>query len=1235
MDPVLSTAYPVHKIGSDGLSWWVGQVESFAEGDPNGNNDLKDPKKSGRYRVRIVGRHLKDCNSTPSSDLPWAHVMMPATSPWSDGGKTGGTIGYTVGSWVIGIYLDNDQQKPLIIGSIGHTAGATLLENVENDPNPTGTCKSFTTFISPGTNPFVHAPISQEDLREDARPAAQETEGSTTLPAAGLPAIAARPGYQPSAFYALFADASETNPTGKKVCVEIANPKCGSEKNFESNLKNIIADMLKANQQSNGNIGTYYVSKANGELNNYISTGRTYINKAIRLVTSLIARLKGEIVKLIRDGIDKLVEVILYEDVDTKDVLGNVNTGPVAPDLGVEPFKPITKKQSRLKEVIDAINDVLEEVGCSMEDLTERISDYVTDLLWGFLKDAYEGAACLVDTLVSGIINQIIEFIETTLASILGPLNDLLGVLVEPVNLIGNIVSEAFDLLGISCDGPKATCEKIEKVCVDCNNGDTDDNWLDDLLDLISDGPLDNNQYICDEALVAADTPATVISFVGGIPGAVGRGDTPGEGDPVPTTKLIQYTCEDITVIEGEPAVFTIRRFGDISKSSSIKLKVVPKTATLNEDFAEDFEGSSIGFGPYQTEKNIAFRTFKDKDQKEGDEYFFIRLESRVLPADYAVNFPNGRDFRCTIEDAFTSLPFVPNPNDPDPYIPPSIVLPPDYVTPNPIPTITPSITRFNVKAERSFYLEGQSPRFIITGRNAVVGQTYNYSLNVDPEDIVDGETTGTFVVNEDQQGFVIFTLATDNDNFRVDPPGTIPVLDAEGNVQLDEEGNVIYNEEEIVTEFDDLNETLTLTVTETGDSGFTTILGEDNGEPSYFVRADANSYSEGDTITYTITTNNVDTGTLLFYTLSGDGTTVVDGDLSGSFEIVDGVAQVFVTLLTNDTIDPSRLLNFDLDVDAGVTVIISPDTTGLIPDDEEDTTPLYQVVSDKLEYKEGETIVYTISTDNVPDGTVLQWALSGAGITPEDIVGGNLYGNSVIIDNSAKVYVTIEEDVEIEGSENMTFLLVGTGAFASVIIIGEILDEGDSDTDPIVELKPCLDKPIAGQPITDDTGSIISIPVINQGCPYLEPPRVIIGGAGSGATAIALLDNANKVSEIRVTRVGNGYKPNTSTEQDLTCVIDSFTILNAGSGYKTAPQVLINGQAGYAEAEINERGLVISVRILDRSLEVIGLPRVTFQGGGGFGARALPSIVCLDTIDELAASGYAKIGTGKYIDCP
>ncbi len=34
MDPALSSLFPVHQIGADGFSWWIGQVESEKGADP-------------------------------------------------------------------------------------------------------------------------------------------------------------------------------------------------------------------------------------------------------------------------------------------------------------------------------------------------------------------------------------------------------------------------------------------------------------------------------------------------------------------------------------------------------------------------------------------------------------------------------------------------------------------------------------------------------------------------------------------------------------------------------------------------------------------------------------------------------------------------------------------------------------------------------------------------------------------------------------------------------------------------------------------------------------------------------------------------------------------------------------------------------------------------------------------------------------------------------------------------
>lgn len=1225
MDPVLSTLFPVHQIGSDGFNWWIGQVES-------GQNE--DPKNSGRYRVRIVGVHLKDCNATPTSQLPWANVMLPATTPWSDGGTSGSSIGYKVGSWVVGFFLDNEKQKPLIIGSIGHAVGATKLENVEKDPNPSGSCKSFTTYIDPEVDPSLHLPLADDKKNSDSTTVKGSTagEGATGQGQAGKISNAV-PGKASPLFYAAFGTNNVNNPHGQKICVEVANPNCGSEKNFSQGMKNIISDMLKANQDSDGQLGSYYVSKYTGELYSYIDTGKEYINKAIKLVKTLIARIKGEIVKGIEDGVDKLVEFILYKDV----VIGN--TGPVNPDLGIEPFKPITKKEERLKFIIDLINEVLDDVGCEMENLTQRIADYITDLLLDFLLEAYTEAICLVDTLVNGIINQIVEFIESALQTILAPITEVLGVIAEPLDLIGGVVNKVFTLLGISCDGPEAQCEKVTKKCVDCGDKKSDDDdWLDKLLDGLKDGPLDESQYICSEAKENPATPETQIDFIGGSFSDLStRPDaTTVINNRVNTSNLLTYTSENVTVVEGGDATFTITRAGNVTSSSSIRIKLYPQSAEENVDFEKNYEGSVIGFASGETTKQISFSTFYDTET-EGDEVFWIRLVEGVTPENYKVSFPSGRDFSCTIQDS-RSIPSIPGNfgGGGIPYVPPSSTLIRDYEPLPTIPAVNVPIPKFKVVADKNFYYENNTVTFFITGSNVTPGDLYTWSLDVDEEDIVDGITSGSFIVDDNLEATVSFVIAENNDNFRIDPAGTIPILDEAGDPVLDEEGNPTFNEEDIFVELDDLDETLTLTVNETGDSGSTVIVGENDNTPSYFVRAEQTSYIEGDTACFIISTLNVPDDTIGYWTLSGDiSSENIEGEsLQGEFTIQNGQAKVCINILDNEQDDITRLVTFSIDnTDASENFIILGDFT--VP--EEEVLPTYSVSTDKLSYKEGEVITYTITTTDVPDGTVFQWIIYGVGITPSDFVGERTSGTIVIIDNTATVYVSIEEDTEIEDKETLTFLLSGTNGFADVIIESELENVGEqSDQDvPLIPVIPCVKKPVAGTPITDELGSIISIPIISQGCSYDDPPKVIITGDGIGATGIALLDGDGKVSEIRVTRPGSGYKKNTSTNQNLRCIIDSFTLLSPGKGYTEAPSVFVNGEAGIAEAIIDDRGFVISVQVIDRSQEYIDLPKIAIQGGGGFGARVMPSLACLDTLENLAASGYAKIGTGKYIDCP
>jgi len=303
------------------------------------------------------------------------------------------------------------------------------------------------------------------------------------------------------------------------------------------------------------------------------------------------------------------------------------------------------------------------------------------------------------------------------------------------------------------------------------------------------------------------------------------------------------------------------------------------------------------------------------------------------------------------------------------------------------------------------------------------------------------------------------------------------------------------------------------------------------------------------------------------------------------------------------------------------------------------DPNPTFNVVANRTTVPEGEFIIYTVTTTNIANGSILYYYLTGDNITPSDIVGNKLNGEFVIQDNTAKITVGISDDKKVEDEETLTFTLNGNGASVDVLIITDSdqslndFDEGIGDNPSTVFENFRIPSINTGNIITDDSGGIIEIPVDNTGDAWAEPPIVFVSGEGVGATATALLDDNGFVTEIRVKSSGFGYKKNLASDNDVRCIIDAFSILNPGRGYTTVPTILVDGEEGRAEAIIKD-GLLAQVRVLDRTTTYSAFPPITIRGGGGSGARLLPSLACLDTT-ALTAVGSTKIGTGRYVDCP
>ena len=122
-----SKTFDKEYLGLGGFVWFFGVVE-----------DIMDPLKVGRVRVRCYDWHPADKSSLPTDQIPWAQVLMPANNAAVSGIGTSPN-GLKQGSWVMGFFLDGQQaQRPFVMGSIpaipSHKADENNKNKGFNDP---------------------------------------------------------------------------------------------------------------------------------------------------------------------------------------------------------------------------------------------------------------------------------------------------------------------------------------------------------------------------------------------------------------------------------------------------------------------------------------------------------------------------------------------------------------------------------------------------------------------------------------------------------------------------------------------------------------------------------------------------------------------------------------------------------------------------------------------------------------------------------------------------------------------------------------------------------------------------------------------------------------------------------------------------------------------------------------------------------------------------------------------
>ena len=704
MDPLLSQIVPSNRIGNDGFQWWIGQVEGTAADEANN-------KGGYRYKVRIIGDHPASKEIIDTPDLPWAQVMMPVNVPFMPGNIGGGHPQLVKGCWVVGFYMDQEKQKPIIMGSIGATPGAS------SKLDPKGPDAKPLTAGAEGSGDLAIVPT------KDGDPSSDTTEKQTgALPDGTKRGDGEERAATPSAKIQAIKD--------EEWCQEVAD-KC-KDVDLKTQMNSILGQMLADIQNSNGSIGTYYVDKVTGELNSAIADARNYINKAISVVTEFLARVKGWISTKLAAGVNDLIKATLAPE-----ETGNVLT-------------PVT----------EWFNNLLKDLGCQMEDLGERLIEWLTNVLMSYIEQIYQAVVCQVDELVNGIISKINELLNDLFDSILGPLQDILGAIAVPLNIIGGAINYVLELLGISCSGPDTTCSKWKKVCTtgEKKEDEDDKDFLDDLLsdidNLFGDTPADYTQYVCDEAYEGASLSATTVGFSGGVPLS---GDTGG----TPTTKKpkIVYDIEDIEVEEGNVATFTVTRSGYLGSASSIKYKTLTSgSATSEKDYIA--VNGILGFAANESSKTFSVQTLYN-EQDEPDEFFYVYLKKNSPDNGSNISTYFKKNVgKCTITEQNLKEPGDPTtPPTTNPFTPIDAPTAGELLPENPgsqdgDDAETSTTPTYTLTANRTSCPEGEFIVYTITTTNVENGTIVYYTMNgidITPNDIIGGSLTGSCVINNNE----------------------------------------------------------------------------------------------------------------------------------------------------------------------------------------------------------------------------------------------------------------------------------------------------------------------------------------------------------------------------------------------------------------------------------------------------------------------------------------------------
>lgn len=157
-----------------------------------------------------------------------------------------------------------------------------------------------------------------------------------------------------------------------------------------------------------------------------------------------------------------------------------------------------------------------------------------------------------------------------------------------------------------------------------------------------------------------------------------------------------------------------------------------------------------------------------------------------------------------------------------------------------------------------------------------------------------------------------------------------------------------------------------------------TSVTVNDTSVETYAISASTTSVNEGDTVTFSVTTQGVPNNTTLYWTTTGgtNSADFTDSATSGSFVINNNAGTITRQLARDATTEGTE--TFAIEVRTGGTGGSVKATSSSITVNDTSKTPIVSVGVDKSSVDEGGSATFTISIQNVDVGTSVSWSVQG-----------------------------------------------------------------------------------------------------------------------------------------------------------------------------------------------------------------------------------------------------------------